>query len=54
LSRRRHEIPIVFITADEDETVRPRLVGQGAVQCLFKPFSSMAIFEAVTAALQKN
>jgi len=37
LRLRRREIPIVFITACADETVRPRLLAQGAVECLFKP-----------------
>src|SRR5262249_38503278 len=32
-------IPVVFIPAHGDETVRPRLLQQGAVDCLFKPFS---------------
>src|ERR1700681_2065604 len=36
LTLRRKEIPIVFITAHGDETVRPRLLEQGAVACLFK------------------
>src|SRR5436309_13587975 len=31
LSRRRQEIPIVFITAHGDQTIRPRLLEQGAV-----------------------
>lgn len=52
LTRRGQEIPIVFITAHKDETVRPRLLGQGAVECLFKPFSDMALLEAVNAALR--
>ena len=39
LKLRRKEIPIVFITAHRDETVRPRVLEQGAVECLFKPFS---------------
>lgn len=52
LSRRQREIPIVFITAHEDETVRPRLIEGGAVDCLFKPFSGKALREAVNAALQ--
>ncbi len=51
LTRRGQEIPIVFITAHKDETVRPRLVGQGAVECLFKPFSDTELLEAVNAAL---
>ena len=52
LTRRGQEIPIVFITAHKDETVRPRLLEQGAVECLFKPFSDTALLEAVNAALR--
>jgi FixJ family two-component response regulator len=52
LRRRRHEIPIVFITAHRDETVRPRVLEQGAVECLFKPFSEAALLEALNAALR--
>jgi FixJ family two-component response regulator len=51
LQRRRHEIPIVFITAQCDETIRPRVLQQGAVECLFKPFSDTALREALDAAL---
>src|SRR6202045_1876915 len=49
LTLRRQEIPIVFITAHRDETVRPRLLEQGAVECLFKPFSDTALREALNA-----
>jgi len=52
LTRRRHAIPIVFITAHGDETDRPRLLAQGAVACLFKPFSEAALLEALQAALR--
>jgi FixJ family two-component response regulator len=52
LRRRRQEIPIVFITAHEDETVRPRLLQQGAVECLFKPFSETALRAALDTALR--
>jgi FixJ family two-component response regulator len=51
LTRRRQEIPIVFITAHRDETVRPRLLEQGAVECLFKPFTETALLDALNAAL---
>ena len=51
LTRRRKEIPIVFITAHGDETVRPRVLEQGAVECLFKPFSDTALREALNSAL---
>jgi FixJ family two-component response regulator len=52
LSRRRQEIPIVYITARRDETVRPRLLAQGAVECLFKPFGEAALLDAVRTALR--
>ena len=52
LKLRRKEIPIVFITAHGDNTVRPRLLEQGAVECLFKPFSDTALREALNAALR--
>ena len=51
LTLRGQGIPIVFITADGDKTVRPRLLEQGAVECLFKPFSETALLEAVNSAL---
>ena len=54
LTLRRREIPIVFITALADETVRPRLLEQGAVDCLFKPFSDTALLGAVNAALRES
>ena len=35
LKLRRKEIPVVFITASRDETVRAQLLEQGTVECLF-------------------
>jgi FixJ family two-component response regulator len=52
LVRRGREIPIVFITANGDRTVRPRLLAHGAVECLFKPFSETALLDALNAALR--
>ncbi len=52
LTRRRHDIPIVFITANGDRSLRPRLIEQGAADCLFKPFSEAALIEALDAALR--
>jgi FixJ family two-component response regulator len=54
LALRRQDIPIVFITAHGDRTVRPRLLGQGAVECLFKPFSDTALLGALNTALRMN
>jgi FixJ family two-component response regulator len=52
LSRRDQSIPIVFITAQRDETVRPRLIAQGAVDCLFKPFEPTDLLQALNTALR--
>jgi FixJ family two-component response regulator len=52
LIRRQQGIPIVFITANGDKTVRPRLLARGAVECLFKPFSEAALLDALDAALR--
>ena len=52
LKNRRQEIPIIFITAQRDEAIRSRVLGQGATACLFKPFSDTALSDAVNAALE--
>ena len=54
LTIRRQAIPIVFITANGDATVRPRLLELGAVACLYKPFSDSALIEALNTALGHN
>jgi len=51
LIRRGKALPIVFITAQGDKSLRPRLLSEGAVACLFKPFSDTALLDAVEAAL---
>jgi FixJ family two-component response regulator len=52
LTVRGQEIPIVFITAQADETIRTRALEQGAVECLFKPFSDTVLIEALNAAFR--
>jgi len=54
LKRRDQAIPIVFITAQRDEAVRPRLIAQGAVDCLFKPFEPTDLLQALNTALQAS
>jgi FixJ family two-component response regulator len=54
LTARGREIPVIFVTAQSDETVRTRLLEQGAVECLFKPFSDTALFDALNAAFRVN
>jgi FixJ family two-component response regulator len=52
LKIRREKIPIIFITAQRDESVRQRVLEQGAVECLFKPFSDTALLAAIEASLR--
>ena len=52
LTHRHLRIPIIFITAHDEETLRPRLLARGAAECLFKPFSERALLEALDAALR--
>lgn len=52
LALRGSGIPIIFITAHSDENVRSLLLDQGAVECLFKPFSDTCLLDAITVALQ--
>jgi FixJ family two-component response regulator len=52
LERRRIKIPIIFITANQDETLRSRVVEEGAIQCLLKPFSDTALLQALNKALK--
>jgi FixJ family two-component response regulator len=51
LRRTQRQMPIVFITAPADETLRSGLIERGAVACLFKPFSDTALYEALDAAV---
>jgi FixJ family two-component response regulator len=51
LLQRGLRIPTIFITAQVDETLRPSLLAQGAVECLFKPFDEVELLNALRAAL---
>jgi FixJ family two-component response regulator len=52
LKRRGEEIPTIFITGQKDETIRARVLGQGAAGFLVKPFSDAALLAAIKIALQ--
>jgi FixJ family two-component response regulator len=52
LTRRHRQIPIIYITAVGDDTVRLCALKAGAVECLFKPFSETALLAALNAALE--
>jgi len=51
LHRRNLSIPVVFITARKDEAVRTRLLNDGAVECLFKPFNDTDLLQALDKAV---
>jgi FixJ family two-component response regulator len=53
LVRRGQEIPIVYITAHTDDNIRPRLIKQGAVECLFKPFSDATLQKVLSLVLSE-
>jgi len=48
------QIPIVFVTASADKAIRARLLSDGAVECLFKPFSETALLDALQSALRTS
>jgi len=52
LELRRRAIPVVIITAQTDEATRRRVLEQGAVAYLLKPFSDIALLEAINTALR--
>lgn len=52
LHRRALNCPVIFITAQRDEDLRSRLLEDGAVDCLFKPFSDTALQRALDLALR--
>jgi FixJ family two-component response regulator len=54
LIRRQLSIPVIFVTALRDEALRPRLLAEGAVDCLFKPVSERALIDALHTALRVN
>ena len=51
LNRRQIKIPIIFMTGHRDEKLWLRLIEQGAITCLIKPFSDAAMLEALNSAL---
>jgi FixJ family two-component response regulator len=48
---RRQEIPIIFITAHGDDEVIARVMADGAVDCLLKPFNEDSLLKAIDLAL---
>lgn len=46
-----YSIPIVFVTAHETEALRERMMTDGAIDCLLKPFTDDTLLNAVEKAL---
>lgn len=54
LKLRRWKIPIIFITAHFEEFDCQQLLEQGAIDCLFKPFTENDLLKAVKTALGES
>lgn len=49
-----HQIPIIFITAFDDENVRAQALGAGAVDYLVKPFEEAHLLNGISLALHRQ
>jgi len=54
LDHRQLAVPVIFMTANRDEALRARMLKNGAVECLFKPFSDTALRDALRKALSNR
>jgi FixJ family two-component response regulator len=54
LATERVPVPIIFITAHGTEELREKLIADGAVDCLLKPFSEERLLEAVDVAVDSG
>lgn len=52
LMRRGYRIPVVFITGQGDETIRDRVLKQGAAGFLLEPFTDGDLLSVINKALQ--
>jgi FixJ family two-component response regulator len=52
LMRHGCRIPVVFMTGQADETIRARVLEQGAAGFLLKPFTDEALLSVINKALQ--
>ncbi|MFM0439438.1 response regulator [Paraburkholderia strydomiana] len=51
LKRLGIDTPVVFITANQSSAIREQLLDDGAVACLFKPFSDVELSDALLKAV---
>ena len=52
MRRQGRDVPTIFITGRASEAVRAALITEGAVECLFKPFSDTDLREALDKAFR--
>jgi FixJ family two-component response regulator len=50
----RPELPVIFISAHNDDETRQRAFDEGAVSFLYKPFDAGELLEAIRVALTKS
>jgi FixJ family two-component response regulator len=53
LRERKSAIPIVFVTGYEDDELKARVIAEGAVDCLCKPFEEEELLASLKKALGK-
>lgn len=53
LKQRGQKTPIIFVTAQRDETIRSQVLRQGASDCLFKPFSDTDLLDGMKKILNR-
>jgi FixJ family two-component response regulator len=51
LISQKQKLPIIFITAHGDDEVVSRVMADGAVDCLLKPFSEDSLLNAISRAI---
>jgi FixJ family two-component response regulator len=51
LAGNQNRVPIIFITAHGDEDIISRVMADGAVDCLVKPFTEDALLSAISLSL---
>ena len=54
LNAERHRIPIVFVTAHGDESMKMQALRAGAVEFLAKPFNEEVLLDCVRAAMENR
>ena len=50
----RPELPVIFISAHQDDEARERAMGDGAIRFLYKPFDGAELLRTIEAALKDS